>query len=122
ARRAGGSLAATFGLSIVVAALVLSRSRAAWLAVLAMAVTVGGLAFLTRQRWRDRTTRSRLVLVVSTAALGALAAVLLPNRLEWRSDSPYLDSAAGVVNYKEGSGRGRLVQYTNSLRMLPAHP
>ena len=47
---------------------------------------------------------------------------LLPNRLEWKSDSPYLDSAAGLVNYKEGSGRGRLVQYGNSLRMTVAHP
>ncbi len=28
----------------------------------------------------------------------------------------------GVVNYQEGSGHGRLVQYRNSLRMAVAHP
>ena len=53
---------------------------------------------------------------------GAVAAMVIPNRLEWKSDSPYLDSAAGLVNYKEGSGAGRLVQYGNSLRMTGAHP
>ena len=47
---------------------------------------------------------------------GVVAAVALPEPLEWKSDSPYLDSATGLVNYKEGSGRGRLVQYSNSLR------
>lgn len=54
--------------------------------------------------------------------MGALAAAFLPNHLEWKSDSPYLDSVRGVVNYKEGSGAGRLIQYTNSLRVAMAHP
>lgn len=56
------------------------------------------------------------------AAAGILAAVLLPNTLEWKSDSPYLDTVAGVVNYREGSGRGRIVQYANTLRIAAAHP
>jgi hypothetical protein len=55
-------------------------------------------------------------------ALGGGAALVLPNTLDWRSDSPYMDTARSVVNYKEGSGRGRLVQYGNSLRMSLRHP
>jgi hypothetical protein len=51
-----------------------------------------------------------------------VAALVLPNELEWRSQSPYLESVRGIVNYQQGSGRGRLVQYTNSLRMTGAHP
>ncbi|MEP6733699.1 MAG: tetratricopeptide repeat protein, partial [bacterium] len=42
--------------------------------------------------------------------------------LDWRSDSPYLDTAHSIVNYKGGSGHGRLVQYGNSLRMTLRHP
>ena len=53
---------------------------------------------------------------------GIVAAVAVPNTLDWKSDSPYLDSVRGVVNYQEGSGAGRLKQYTNSLRMTRAHP
>ena len=48
--------------------------------------------------------------------------MLLPNRLNWRSDSPYLDSLTGVTNFREGSGRGRLIQYGNTMRMALDHP
>jgi len=54
--------------------------------------------------------------------IGALIAVALPNRLNWNSDSPYLDSARGVVDFRKGSGRGRVAQYRNTLRMAAAHP
>ncbi|HEY9228524.1 MAG TPA: hypothetical protein VIP11_17855, partial [Gemmatimonadaceae bacterium] len=117
ARTGIGALLGGLGMAIVSAALVLSRSRAAWLAVIVLAVPVGGIAFLTRARWREPRTARRLVVLGATVAVGGLLALVLPNRLEWKSDSPYLDSAVGLVNYKQGSGRGRLVQYTNSLRM-----
>src|SRR6185436_10939751 len=38
------------------------------------------------------------------------------------SDHPYLESIAGVARYDEGSGRGRLVQYEQSLRMSAKFP
>jgi hypothetical protein len=56
------------------------------------------------------------------ALAGLLLALLLPNRLNWRSESPYLDSLTGVANYREGSGRGRLIQYGNTLEMVLDHP
>ncbi|MFI5230314.1 MAG: O-antigen ligase family protein [Gemmatimonadales bacterium] len=122
AKRGFGSLFGGIAMAIVAAALVLSRSRAAWLAVIALAVPVGALGWMTWNRWCEpRTVRRALVLGASVVA-GVIAAVVLPNHLEWKSDSPFLDSAAGLVNYREGSGRGRLVQYGNSVRMTATDP
>jgi hypothetical protein len=61
-------------------------------------------------------------LVTASLAAGIAAALIVPNTLDWRSDSPYLDSVRGVVNFREGSGAGRLVQYQNSLKMAREHP
>jgi len=122
ARRGIGALLGGIGLAIISAALVLSRSRAAWLAVIALAVPAGALAVLTWKRWCEPRTLRRAFMLGAAVVAGAVAAIALPNRLEWKSDSPYLDSATGLVNYKEGSGRGRLVQWGNSLRMTGAHP
>jgi O-antigen ligase len=122
ARRGLGSIFGGIGIAILSAALVMSRSRAAWLAVLVLAIITGVLAFMTRARWREPKTVRRLLVMAGAAVAGAIAAVALPNRLEWKSESPYLDSATGLVNYKAGSGHGRLVQYGNSLRMTEAHP
>jgi O-antigen ligase len=122
APRRGGRIFGVVAMAILAAALVMSRSRAAWLAVLVLAVPVGVLGAGTWSRWCEARTLRRLIVLGAAAGVGAIAAVLLPNRLEWKSDSPYLDSAAGLVNYKGGSGRGRIVQYTNSLHMTRANP
>jgi hypothetical protein len=76
----------------------------------------------TWSRWCEPRTLRRLIVLGMFSAAGIAAAVWIPNRLEWKSESPYLDSAAGLVNYKVGSGKGRLVQYINSLHMTEAHP
>lgn len=122
ARPGFGSLFGGISMAVVAAALVLSRSRAAWLAVIVLAVPVIILAIRTWNRWCEPRTLRRVVVLGVFAAAGVGAAVWLPNRLEWKSESPYLDSAVGLVNYKAGSGKGRLVQYTNSLHMTEAHP
>jgi O-antigen ligase len=117
-----GYLVGALGFGAVMAAQVLSRSRAAWLALAAAFGVMAVAGWLTRSRWRDpRLVRRAVALGVATA-IGVAAAIALPNALNWKSDSPYLDSMRGVVNYKQGSGRGRLVQYTNSVRMTLAHP
>ena len=122
APRGFGSVFGAIAMAVLAATLVLSRSRAAWLAVIALAVPVVLLARMSWSRWSEpRTVRRVLVLGLASAA-GVVIAIFVPNRLEWKSGSPYLDSAAGLVNYKEGSGRGRLVQYGNSLAMTRAHP
>jgi O-antigen ligase len=110
------------GLALVGGALILSRSRAAWLALIAGAVVLLPLAVFALRRGRGSLRLGRLFALPLAAAAGGAAALVLPNTLDWRSDSPYMDTAKSVVNYKEGSGAGRLVQYGNSLRMSVRHP
>jgi O-antigen ligase len=110
------------GAALAAAALVLSRSRAGWLGA-----GVAGAFLIVEGLWRGRLwgddrLRRRALQLAGVAAAGVLLAVALPNRLNWRSDSPYLESLTGVANYKEGSGAGRLIQYRNTLRMAERHP
>jgi O-antigen ligase len=111
------------GILLTIVALVLSRSRAAWLALM----VAGALTFvlsitIARGVWRDRRLVTRLLALVLVGVVGTGAALLVPNTLDWNSDSPYLDSMRGVVNYRDGSGHGRLVQYRNSLRLALRRP
>ena len=113
---------ATTGCALVAAAIVLSRSRAAWLALIFGGAVMAALGWRFRAAWSAERRRRRLRIMAGVAALSVVAALLLPNALEWKSDSPYLDSVVGVVNYKEGSGAGRVVQYRNSMRMAIENP
>jgi O-antigen ligase len=122
ARRAGGALAGTVGVAIVAAALVLTRSRAAWLAVAASMGMLLLALLMSRAHWRGGGYGGRFARLAAGAAVGAALGIFLPNRLNWSSDSPYLDSARGMVDYRSGSGRGRVAQYLNSARMATAHP
>jgi O-antigen ligase len=110
------------GAVILGAALMLSRSRAAWVGTLAAAVilVIEGLWF--GGFWRDVISRRRVLIFALGLGVGGVLALVLPNTLEWRSESPYLDSLKDVANFREGSGAGRLVQYANSLRMAADHP
>ena len=104
-------LIASIGVTIVAASLVLTRSRGAWLAAAVML----DVFFIFARPW------TRLFGVMAFAAAGVVAALVLPNTLRWRSENPYLESVAGVANYEQGSGRGRLVQYEHSLAMAARH-
>lgn len=108
---------ASLGITIVFASLVLTRSRAAWLAcAVSLAVFFVAMLIARTMPWK------RVIVIGILAIAGVGAALVLPNALRWRSDNPYLESVHGVVNYEEGSGRGRLVQYIHSLRMAATHP
>ncbi len=106
----------------VTAALVLTRSRAAWIACAAVGIVFIVALVASSSLRRDGKTWRRFALLVIVAALAAAAAAFLPNALHWRSENPYLESMKDVVSYDEGSGRGRLVQYERSLRMTASHP
>jgi O-antigen ligase len=110
------------GLAIISAALILSRSRAAWLALIVGTAVMLVFAVVALGRGRGSLRLGRLFALPVAALLGGALALVLPNTLDWRSDSPYMDTARSVVNYKEGSGHGRLVQYGNTLRMSLRHP
>jgi O-antigen ligase len=107
-----GRRRAVIGVMLVTAALVLTRSRAAWLAFGAV-VLVFVISVVMLRLWK------RLALLVVCAGAGIAIALVVPNALQWRSENPYLESMRGVVNYEEGSGHGRLVQYQRSLFMSP---
>jgi hypothetical protein len=83
---------------------------------------VGGIAILMRASISGGRTWGRLRVLAVAAILGAVASAYLPNRLEWKSNSPYLDSMRDIVNSSEGSGAGRMKQYRNSLDMALANP
>jgi O-antigen ligase len=123
ARGLRGAMLAAAGLGVNVAALVLSRTRAAWLALVCCAAVII-VAWLWRRGtiWRDASARRGLLLILGGMVAGGAGAIVIPNSLDWRSDNPYLESAKGMVNYREGSGLGRLRQYANSLRLAAAHP
>ncbi|NJD11923.1 MAG: hypothetical protein FIB01_16270, partial [Gemmatimonadetes bacterium] len=115
-------LLAALGSGLVVAVLLLTRSRAGWLAFAgAMALVLAAMAISPALR-RSARTWARLVGVLVLAVAAVAGAVTMPNALRWNSDNPYLESMRSVANFQEGSGRGRLVQYTRSLRMTIRHP
>jgi O-antigen ligase len=122
AKRSIGALIGSGGVALLSATLVLSRSRAAWLAV-AVFIAVTSIPLLASRRyWKDSPVGGRLARLLLTAFIGGAIAIVIPNTLEWNSDSPYLDSAKKVVDYSSGSGRGRVAQYRNSLKMAVDNP
>ncbi len=121
ARAWPGVTVALLGLVALPAVIVLSRSRAAWVGMAAVALAAG-LTRLMGGRDVPSAPWPRLRLGLIAAAVGVVAALVLPNRLDWRSESPYRDSLRSVLNHREGSGRGRLIQYENSLSLLRADP
>ena len=110
--------AGTVGLGVVVWALILSRSRAAWLAAGLCAI----LALVAAWRSGYRPPIGRAIVLAGAAGAGVIAALVLPNTLHWRSHNPYLESAVGVADYRDGSGHGRIVQYSTTTKMALAHP
>jgi hypothetical protein len=120
--RPRGGLLGLIGIGIVSAALFLSRSRAAWLAVAASLAVLSLALVVSKKHWSGEAIRGRFGRQVLATVIGVALAIVVPNRLNWASDSPYLDSARGMVDYKSGSGRGRVTQYLNSGRMAVAHP
>jgi len=122
AKRAIGAFLGSLGAAVVAAALVLSRSRAAWLAVAACVVVLAIPLIASRKYWDRKIVGGRFARLVLAMTVAGTVATIIPNTLNWNSESPYLDSARGMVNYKKGSGRGRVAQYTNTLRMAKANP
>ena len=109
------------GVGLVAATLILTRSRAGWLAAGA-ALAVWLAALIASKALRQRAVLSRLTVIAVMLGVGVVAAVFVPNTLRWRSQNPYLDSMRGVANFQEGSGAGRLVQYRRSHGARDAEP
>ena len=122
ARRMLTVRATVVGVALVAGTLVLSRSRAAWLAVAVTVAAVSLPLLMSRRYWDGLPVVRRLLHLGLAAAIGVALAIFIPNRLNWNSQSPYLDSARAVVDYSSGSGRGRVAQYRHSMAMALANP
>lgn len=122
ARRERMSFTSSLGVTIVTASLVVTRSRAAWIAFAAMMLVFLVAMLISGPLRRDRVMWGRIFVTIVLVAIGVGAAIFIPNTLKWRSDNPYLESVRNVAEYERGSGRGRLVQYTRSLVMTATHP
>jgi O-antigen ligase len=122
ALRARSVFFGAIGVTIVTASLVLTRSRAAWLAFAAVLLVFFLALLASAPLRRDGRTWRRLAAIALFVGGGVAAALMIPNTLRWRSDNPYLETVKRVADYQGGSGHGRLVQYQQSLWMAARHP
>jgi len=113
-------LPALLGLGALAAIVVLTRSRAAWLGGVGALMAGAVVMFTLRRSLNLPGGRTAGLAVVVTIAVAV--AVLLPNRLRWTSDAPYAETLSRLAEYGEGSGRGRLIQYRNSLDLVQEAP
>ncbi len=112
----------TVAVMVVIGTLVLTRSRAGWLAAALALVVIGAAMLLSPPPRRHGRTWRRITGILGMGIAGVAAVLLMPNTLEWNSDTPYLESVRDVANYQEGSGAGRLVQYQRSLQITADNP
>lgn len=122
AARRGTYLRWAIATAVVVAALVLTRSRAAWLAFAAVMLVLIVAMLISAPLRRDRGIWKRVAGVIVLSAICVALSLALPNALHWHGRNPYLDSVRNIAGYSEGSGRGRLVQYGHSLLIALHHP
>lgn len=109
---------------VLAAALALTRCRAAWLG-LATATAVGVALNVRARRARVRNPEGsvrQFLFIGALAAAGVLVAVVTPNRLAWNSSTPWRDTAATLLDAREGSGHDRIVQYGRTVELLWKHP
>ncbi|HET6764097.1 MAG TPA: O-antigen ligase family protein [Longimicrobiaceae bacterium] len=121
AARAPARWLAAAVIAMAAASIVLSRSRGAWLAVIALGV-LALLMALFRRRAGAPLLAPGLRAALAGLAVGAAAAVVLPNQLHWSESSPEAETLRHLTDYSSGSGQGRLVQYARTMRMVADHP
>lgn len=113
-----GSVLVVGGTAAMAAAIVITRSRAGWLAAALASTTV-----LVIQLWASSARTRRLTLRAYAAlAIGCAFAILLPPNLNWRSASPYRDTLAHLVDVRSGSGEVRVRQSATTFEMAKANP
>src|SRR5437763_833790 len=93
------------GAALTTATLVLTRSRAAWLAFAAVVVVFLMAMLGSPPLRRDARAWRRLIAILLFIGAVVGAALVLPNALHWRGKNPYLQSVKHVTDYESGSGR-----------------
>lgn len=108
-------------LVVSAAALVLTRSRAGWMAAMLGTALPLVLLTVTSRLSRPVASTARCSVALGALVAGLILSVLIPTQLRWTSPSPYLESAEGLLAYDRGSGQSRLRQYNRSIAMVADH-
>jgi putative inorganic carbon (hco3(-)) transporter len=103
-------------------ALTFSRTRAAWF----VSFLIVGYAFVevvSREKAPNRRFRSSLFLLAIVSGVGV--AVTMANSLEWAEESAgkaYTSTLIRLVDFRQGSGQGRIIQYRTTSRLIIGNP
>lgn len=112
---------ATIAVTVLVAAIVLSRSRGVWLTATIVALLLPTLTAAVESRAMRLRFRYSVPVWLAAIVTGAVAAVVVPNNLGWRP-SAFQASAETMFQYESGTGRGRIIQAMTTWRMIVANP
>lgn len=94
-------------------ALVLTRSRTAWISA-----ALGSFVMLALAQG----ARRRMLLTLSLVLLGAGMGVNLPTKLVWKDEHPFRSSAQRLFDITSGSGAFRAEQHRVTLGIAREHP
>jgi O-antigen ligase len=100
------------------AAVTLSRSRGSWAIWCALVIALPVVSSILFG-WRH--TRKPSFHWAAALALGGSGALVLPNRLGWSVDD-FVSSAVRISDFRSGTGRGRVIQASTTLRMVRESP
>src|SRR5690606_19397466 len=106
---------------LLVGAIVLSRSRGAWLVSAGLAISLPTATWLFFNGRSTGGTRDAVRLWTAAIVIGVAAAVFVPNRLGW-GFADFASSAERLLDLEDGTGRGRLIQSVTTLRMIEEEP
>lgn len=103
-------------ITVMVSAVVLSRSRVSWIAL-----SISSLGLLVMV-YRNEVSRLRQLMFVTALTVGSTLAFVLPSSTVWRTPSPYSHTLRRLVQLDSGSGYGRLRQYHVTATMIADFP
>ena len=109
------------GFACVVAIIAVSRSRGSWLT---SSIVLTGVGAVIAAKWRTLSSdarRTSAVLAVAIVAAVAVGVFLIGRGLNWTGDD-FQSSLQHLVDFRTGTGQGRLLQYKATLKMLGEHP
>lgn len=108
------------GLLFTTSMVVVSRCRGAWLTE--GVLSIAAIFLVISQYDQIQRVWLRVTIVVITMGMGSALALAGIMANPWKTENPYLDTAGRIFDYTAGTGKGRLIQYKNTLRMIAAHP
>ncbi len=112
--------------SLVIVPIVFGRTRGAWLGAL-VALASGSLAYASGRQQRQKPRRrdferASLAVMILAIILGLASGRLITARLWTATPDPLTETARHIADASVGSGHGRLIQYSTTLKIIRDHP